>query len=211
MVSNDPNTSEFYFPIIMLFLAMLAFLNFISMAVDSDFSETEPNHRGSRLSEGQKYSPTTTIIIQSKDNTKNKYSLRFRYLFCYLIVRGSIWSKAPYLFVLYLNYHKFSVSEIGLLFVIDYLSSLIFSPFIGGLTDVYGRKLFSIIYNILVICNLILRLTGVQSLAYIAQILTGIGTGIINTSYESWIVCESFKVFEEPSIRQRFLKKIFKK
>jgi nitrate/nitrite transporter NarK len=177
------------------------------MAVDSDISEPERNHRDS----GGKISPNTTIIIQYKEVKHNKYSLRFRYLFCYLIVRGSIWSKAPYLFILYLNYHKFSVSEIGLLFVIDYLSSLIFSPFIGGLTDVYGRKLFSIIYNLLVITNLILRLTGVQSLAYLAQLLTGIGTGIVNTSYESWIVCESHKVFEESAIRQRFLKKIFKK
>eukprot|EP00340_Litonotus_pictus_P003285 CAMPEP_0170525548 /NCGR_PEP_ID=MMETSP0209-20121228/10991_1 /TAXON_ID=665100 ORGANISM="Litonotus pictus, Strain P1" /NCGR_SAMPLE_ID=MMETSP0209 /ASSEMBLY_ACC=CAM_ASM_000301 /LENGTH=195 /DNA_ID=CAMNT_0010814837 /DNA_START=461 /DNA_END=1045 /DNA_ORIENTATION=- len=53
-------------------------------------------------------------------------------------------------------------------------------------------------------------MTGVKSLAYVAQVLTGIGTGVMNTSYESWVVCESRKVFSEDYNRQKFLKKLFK-
>ena len=202
MSSKDPDTSEYYFPFIFLFLSILAFLNFISISLESDGNEN-PSLDGT-------LSPNT-IVVKNKEQANKKNSLRFRYLFCYLIVRASIWSKAAYVFLLYMSFHKFHVYEIGFLYIIDYLSSLIISPFTGALTDIYGRKLFSIFYNILVILNLTLRLTGIKSLAYIAQFLTGIGTGIVNTSYESWVVCESRKLFRDEKVRQKFLKKLFKK
>lgn len=210
MVSKDPDSSEFFFPIIMLFLAILAFLNFISLSLDKDFSTDEANIRETANDSSLNLSPET-IVLNNKFKEQQKNSLRFKYLLCYLLVKGSVWSKAPYMFMLYLNFHMFKIEQIGVLYVIDYLSSLLFSPIIGGLTDMYGRKRFSILYNILVIINILLRITGSQWLAYLAQVLTGIGSSIINTAYESWVVCESKKIFSDNVIRQKFLKKLFKK
>jgi hypothetical protein len=54
-------------------------------------------------------------------------------------------------------------------------------------------------------------LTGNRPLAYIAQIITGFGAGLINSTFESWVVYESEKVFKDRSReKERFLKRLFK-
>jgi hypothetical protein len=45
----------------------------------------------------------------------------------------------------------------------------------------------------------------------VAQILTGFGSGLINTTFESWVVYESRKVFEgREQENEKFLKRLFK-
>lgn len=199
---RDPNQSEYYFSTITFMVGILALLNFCSMSIENKAGELERNE-----------SNNESVISPISLNEQNqiKVTLRFRYLICYLIVRGSIWSKAAYIFILYLNYHKFTVAEVGLLYIVDNVSSLLFSPITGVLTDMYGRKLFAIIYNISVILNLLLRFTGIKWVAIIAQILTGFGNNLISTAYESWIVCESNKLFKDKNTRNKYLKKLFKK
>jgi len=141
----------------------------------------------------------------------NKEKLKYDYIIAYILARASMWSKAPYLYTLYSQYHGFTVDEIGLLYIIDGFTALVSGPITGGLADKYGRRLFCQLYNLLIIINLSIRLTRVKFLAYMAQILTGIGTGLINTSFESWVVKESEKKFvNAEEERGRFLKKLFK-
>ena len=201
----SPMSSEYYYPIIMLIMSLLAILNFISMSLDNKEKEVVINDMSSTKS------PLTIANMITKDQLKSKNTLRANYLICFLIVRASVWSKSPYMFILYFEYHKFTIQEIGILYIIDSITAMIASPIVGILSDKYGRKLLSLLYNVTVILNLILRLTGQRNMAYIAQILTGIGSGIVNTSYESWVVCESEKILPDPIIKQRFLKKLFKK
>lgn len=217
----SPADSEYYFPIIMLLLGVLAIFNLISMSISNDTDKRALNRTNRSVSYHSQNSddaktnitnsPQTIAHLISEKQLKSKNALRVNYLICYLIVRASIWSKAPYLFIMYLNYHGLSIKEVGVLYIIDSVTATLVAPALGALTDKFGRKFFSILYNVLVITNLFLRITGNREIAYVAQIMTGIASGIVNTSYESWVVSESEKILPDEELRQKFLKKLFKK
>ena len=122
-----------------------------------------------------------------------------------------MWAKAPYLYTLFMTVHKFTFAEIGILYLVDAIAALIFGPITGQLADKYGRKLFCHCYNFSIILNLLLRMEGSRLLAYIAQIVTGFGAGLICTTFEAWVVSESEKEFGGFRLEaERFRKRLFK-
>ena len=58
--------------------------------------------------------------------------------------------------------HKFTMAEIGILYLINAVSALIFGPITGQLADRYGRRLFCHCYNFSIILNLLLRMQGLD-------------------------------------------------
>jgi MFS family permease len=202
LASEDPFHSAYYYPMILSYTAIYAI---IQLTIHY-YKKKSPSYRtrtfSNSLDEGKVY-PVEFI--------QNKNYLKFKYLLAYVLTRASIWAKSPYMYTLYNKYHGFTVSEIGILYVVDAVSGLISGPIFGSLADKFGRKLFCMNYCIFVILNLSLRLTGSKPLAYVAQILTGFGSGLINTTFESWLVYESRKVFEgRESENEKFLKRLFK-
>lgn len=200
--SKDPNNPEYYFPLIILIFTVLCVLQIIIYWV-SQHEDFEMNQSFNQtLMENSRYS--VGFIA-------NKNSLKARYMTGYLLTRASTWAKSPYIWSMYFFYHKFTVSQIGVLYIIDAVSALVFGPIVGNLSDIFGRKRFSQLYNLSVIINLTLRLTGSQPLAYLSQVITGIGVGLQMTSFESWVVAESIKEFRQfEHEREKFLKKLFK-
>ena len=121
-----------------------------------------------------------------------------------------MWAKAPYIYTLFMTVHKFSFIEIGRLYLVDAVSALIFGPITGQLADKYGRKKFCRFYNYSVLINIILRLWGDRLTAYLAQIVTGFGSGLINTTFEAWVVSESDREFMGyHKEAERFRRKLF--
>ena len=142
----------------------------------------------------------------------NKNKLKTRYLLAYLLARAAMWAKAPYIYTLFMSVHKFSFLEIGRLYLVDAVSALIFGPITGQLADKYGRKKFCRYYNYSVLLNIILRLLGDRLTAYLAQIVTGFGSGLINTTFEAWVVSESDREFMGYCKEaERFRRKLFVK
>lgn len=201
LFSKNPLEVSYYLPIMVCFVIILSLIQlaltyFKSNIKDQDLADDKT------LFENVSYSFTLPV---------RKDSLWFRYMTGYITARASMWAKSPYMYLLYSTLHGFTVGEIGVLYAIDAFSALIFGPIIGSLADVYGRKKFAILYNCLVITNLGLRITGIRELAYVAQMITGMGASILNTSYESWIVYESNKEFKDHiDEKDKFLKKLFK-
>ena len=121
-----------------------------------------------------------------------------------------MWVKSPYMYLLYSTYHKFESNQIAILYLVDAVSGLFFGPLIGMVADKYGRKFVSMCYPLLTISNLLLRITGNQSLAYCAQLLTGMGVGILSTAFESWVNYEiTNKLSNDPVFVDSFRKLIF--
>lgn len=198
---SDPSNTSFYIPIILSLIIILIFLEFI-IHILKNRSDNLNSSLDNTLQQGLVYSQTFII---------RKNTLKFRYLLGYVLTRASMWSKSPYLYTLYSTYHKFEITEIGVLYIIDGISAFFAGPFTGNLADKYGRKLFCQLYNFLVIVNTLMRMTGSRSLAYCAQVLTGISGGLIMTVFESWVVSEANKEFGERLLeKERFLKKLFK-
>ncbi len=199
--NDNPESYAYYFPIIIGIFCILGILQLFIMYLQDAYKDMNFSLNQS-LSVGADYS----LAFITKKN-----SLKFRYMLAYLLTRASVWAKSPYIWSMYLFYHGFTLPEIGILYVIDAVSALIFGPITGNLADNFGRKRFCQFYNFTVCLNLALRLTGDKSMAYISQVVTGIGAGLANTSFESWVVSESIREFKyyEPE-REKFLKKLFK-
>jgi MFS family permease len=119
--------------------------------------------------------------------TKKEKSLKQRYVAAYIISKAAIWAKAPYNFLLLSTIHGFSIQEIGILYMIESICSLISGPLMGMIADTYGRKMIANIFPIHTIIVLSLRLSGNRPLAYTAQFISGLCKGILGTVYESWL------------------------
>ena len=199
---TDPSLNSYYYPIlcgISLVLVIIQLL--ISFLKDKDDINSNTSMNNTCLSN----------VNYSITFIKNKNGLKLRYLIAYILTRAAMWSKAPYLYTLYSSVHKFTMSEIGILYLIDAVAAFIFGPITGQFADIYGRRLFCHVYNFSIILNLLLRMAGTRPLAYLSQIITGLGAGLINTTFEAWVVSESIKDFGNyVKERERFLKKLFR-
>ena len=76
----------------------------------------------------------------------------------FVLTRSAMWAKAPYLYTLFMTVHKFSMAEIGILYLVDAVTALICGPITGQLADKYGRRMFCHFYNWSIIINLLLRM-----------------------------------------------------
>lgn len=152
-------------------------------------------------------------IIKLEELSPEQKKLRMFYLIGSLLIKAATWVKAPYLFALYNRLHGFTRAEIGILYAVDNLSSLIFGPLIGGLSDTFGNKNFCIFYGVFVSSHIYLRLTGSKFLAYFAQIITGICSCILDVSFETWFVNESALLFtsEQKMEKEAYRSEVFAK
>ena len=191
-ISENPEYPSFYYPIIAGYLTLMIVLYFLTSFLKSKLGQTQENNSFFQ----ETLDPCKTYNDNIYDNKNN---LKARYLVAYILTRASMWAKSPYIYTLFSKVHGFSMSEIGILYIIDALSALISGPILGNLADIFGRKMFCMLYCLTTCGNLALRLSGNRPMAYSAQILTGIGAGLINTAFESWVNCAATEVFTKAS------------
>ena len=202
---TDPSKNSYYFPIIVGVATILLIIQLIIMLLKELRRESGVDMNVS-LDKTLQNNMNYSITLETRKN-----SLKSRYLVAFVLTRSAMWAKAPYLYTLFMTVHKFSMAEIGILYLVDAVAALIFGPITGQLADKYGRKLFCHCYNISIIINLLLRMQGSRILAYLAQIVTGFGAGLICTTFEAWVVSESEKEFEGYQREaERFRKRLFK-
>ena len=202
---TDPSKNSYYFPIIVGVATVLLIMQLIIMLLKELRRESGVDMNVS-LDKTLQNNMNYSITLETRKN-----SLKSRYLVAFVLTRSAMWAKAPYLYTLFMTVHKFSMAEIGILYLVDAVAALIFGPITGQLADKYGRKLFCHCYNISIIINLLLRMQGSRFLAYLAQIVTGFGAGLICTTFEAWVVSESEKEFEGyKKEAERFRKRLFK-
>ncbi len=113
----------------------------------------------------------------------------------FLLTKSAMWAKAPYTYMLFSTLHGFTVQEIGLLYLIDAICSLIAGPFTGIVADTFGRRMVALIYPLNTVIVLCMRLTGNISLAYLSQFMTGFAGNILTTAFESWLNYEISSIY----------------
>ncbi|GBG87190.1 hypothetical protein CBR_g44925 [Chara braunii] len=131
------------------------------------------------------------------------------YLAVYCLMMAGDWLQGPYVYRLY-EYYKFSVKEIGRLFIAGFGSSMIFGTIVGSLADKHGRKLASIIYCITYILSCFTKHSSQYGWLMVGRVLGGIATSLLFSAFESWLVAEHFKRgFEAQWLSITFSKAIF--
>jgi len=187
---TDPSKNSYYFPILAGIATILLIIQLIIWSIKELRKEGGEDINVSMDKTLQPNVSYPSLIVTKKN------SLKARYLIAFVLTRSAMWAKAPYLYTLFMTVHKFSMSEIGILYLVDAVAALIFGPITGQLADKYGRRKFCHFYNFSIIINLLLRMQGSRSMAYLAQIVTGFGAGLICTTFEAWVVYESEKDFQ---------------
>ena len=130
---SDPSKNSYYFPIIIGIATILLIIQLIIMLLKElrrDPSDLNVS-MDKTLAQDQNYSMT----LETRKN-----SLKSRYLIAFVLTRSAMWARAPYFYTLYMTVHKFTMAEIGILYLVDIVSGLIFGPITGQLADIYGRK-----------------------------------------------------------------------
>jgi MFS family permease len=202
---TDPSKNSYYIPILVGIATVLLTIQLIIMLLKELKRESGVDMNVS-LDKTLQNNMDYSLTLETRKN-----SLKSRYLVAFVLTRSAMWAKAPYLYTLFMTVHKFSMAEIGILYLVDAVAALIFGPITGQLADKYGRKLFCHCYNFSIIINLLLRMQGSRPLAYLAQVVTGFGAGLICTTFEAWVVSQSeieFKGLKREA--ERFRKRLFK-
>ena len=202
---TDPSKNSYYIPILVGIATVLLIIQLIIMLLKELKRESGVDMNVS-LDKTLQNNMDYSLTLETRKN-----SLKSIYLVAFVLTRSAMWAKAPYLYTLFMTVHKFTMAEIGILYLVDAVAALIFGPITGQLADKYGRKLFCHCYNFSIIINLLLRMQGSRPLAYLAQIVTGFGAGLICTTFEAWVVSQSeieFKGLKREA--ERFRKRLFK-
>ena len=111
---TDPSKNSYYYPVLcgIVFILVLIELLIVLLKDNDDLNSSMNNTCQSNVS----YSMT---FIRKKN------ALKFRYLFAFILTRAAMWSKAPYLYTLYSTVHKFTMSEIGILYLSNHNKSIL--------------------------------------------------------------------------------------
>lgn len=196
--TEDTYDPKYYYPFLVTIIIFVSLIQIIIFYIKSSANEEEFDKL------------TTYSKLENIELSRKKDKIWFSYLMGFISARSSIWAKSPYIFYIFSEYQKFSIQEIGIFYAIDSAVSLFSGPIFGILADKFGRKKFSLLYPILNIMNLYFRMSSYKSLTYLSQILTGMGSGIIATIFESWFICEANKVLHNQTDKEKFVKKVFK-
>ena len=140
-VSDDPLHPAYYYRLIIIYILLVT-----TLVLVNSFLKRKAKNKNSQ-------NESQSSVNKSLKLTKEQKILKLKFLSAYVITRAGTWGKSPYLFTLYLNYHKFTIEQIGILYIIDAVFAFISGPVFGSLADKYGRRLFSGLYNIFVVCN----------------------------------------------------------
>ena len=218
--NNDPSKANFYY-LLLIYSSIILIITYVTSLSLKYFKYKNTENKSTNssilersdsleiLNDYRKIYQTDDLNFDKMSELEKKsHSLKYRYLIAYLCTRSSIWAKAPYMYLLFNKYHGFTISEIGVLYIIDGISALVFGPITGDLADKYGRRLFCILYCLCGILSQTLRVTGNIPLAYFSQIITGFAAGLISTTFESWINFEAEKDLNKG--KKIFLEKLFK-
>lgn len=126
-------------------------------------------------------------------------AFQIRYLVVYTMAYFSDWLKGPYVYVLYESY-GLSEHDIAMLFVSGFGASAISGPFVGTLADRFGRKKMCLAYFVIYILSALTKWSEDFHWLLIGRILGGIGTSLLTTTFESWMVSEHHRRKFDPNL-----------
>lgn len=84
----------------------------------------------------------------------------------------------------------YSLDDIAILFLIGFLSSAISAPFVGMLTDYYGRRSGCLLFCVLYFGSCLTKFSHHFIILGMGRVLGGISTALSQTAFESWLVSE---------------------
>jgi MFS family permease len=130
-------------------------------------------------------------------------TFRRNYLIAFLSGSSADWLKGPYIYRLY-EASGFQPSEITCLFAAGYASSAIFGLVAGVLADTLGRRRMCLVFCVLYAVHGAMHVFSSFAILLAARIISGVGTALLFSAFEAWMVSEHKKRFDHIDLSVTF-------
>jgi MFS transporter, MFS domain-containing protein family, molybdate-anion transporter len=149
----------------------------------------------------QKSQPKDASIVKKEKPAAVK-SLQVRFLAVFWLLRCADWLQGPYFYEVYaskvFNGAQASLGLVSKLFLTGFASTALFGPLVGRASDVYGRKKGTLAFALLYAVGAISTKSPVLMVLMLGRVFSGVGTSLLFSAPESWLVGESQKNGEDP-------------
>ena len=165
---------------------------------------------------------TTFKVLQAVDNNKKKSDdsagavaaaakkkpdsvkdLQRRFLSVFWLLRCADWLQGPYFYEVYASKifggAPASMAMVSRLFLTGFASTALFGPVVGRAIDTYGRKKGTLAFSILYAIGALSTRSPLLMVLLFGRVMSGIGTSLLFSAPESWLVGESQKSGDDPN------------
>ncbi|EDO47769.1 predicted protein [Nematostella vectensis] len=111
------------------------------------------------------------------------------YFRVYFLALMAEWLQGPYLYKLYSHY-GFIDTQIAIIYVCGFASSVIFGTSSGYLANAFGRKKACVLFTILYSVCCLTKLSRNYGILIFGRVLGGISTSLLFTAFDAWYVYE---------------------
>lgn len=137
---------------------------------------------------------------QSKPNSVKE--LQRKFLSVFWLLRCADWLQGPYFYEVYASkmFHgaPASMAMVSRLFLTGFASTALFGPAVGRATDTYGRKKGTLAFAILYAIGALSTKSPLLLVLLFGRVMSGIGTSLLFSAPESWLVGEAQKSGDDP-------------
>mmetsp|Transcript_5365 Transcript_5365/g.11070 ORF Transcript_5365/g.11070 Transcript_5365/m.11070 type:complete len:560 (-) Transcript_5365:219-1898(-) len=160
---------------------------------------------------------TTVKVLQAVDSKKNDSGeaaeaakkkpdsvkdLQRRFLSVFWLLRCADWLQGPYFYEVYASKifggAPASMSMISRLFLTGFASTALFGPAVGRAIDSYGRKKGTLAFSVLYAVGALSTKSPLLAVLLFGRVMSGIGTSLLFSAPESWLVGEAQKSGDDP-------------
>ena len=120
-----------------------------------------------------------------------------KYFVVYYLALLAEWFQAPYLYKLY-SFYGFIDTQIAIIYVCGFVSSVVFGTYAGFLVDVWGRKKLCVLFTVLYSVCCVTKLSRSFSILLAGRIIGGMSTSLLFSSFDSWYTHEHLQTNEFP-------------
>jgi len=146
---------------------------------------------------------TRHLASRSEEKKVSISNLNFKsfqktfFLVYFLALLGD-WLQGPYVYKLY-AYYGFKESDIAVLYVAGFASSVVFGTCTGPIADIFGRRKVAISFSVIYTFCCLTKLSSDFTWLFIGRIFGGIATSMLFSTFESWYVYEHSERHGYPS------------
>lgn len=143
------------------------------------------------------------LTAVTSDKPEQIQSLQRRFLPVFWLLRCADWLQGPYFYEVYASKVfqggvPASMSLVSRLFLTGFASTAVFGPSVGRAADQYGRKKATLAFCIIYGLGALSTKSPLLQVLFLGRILSGIGTSLLFSAPESWLVGEAQSSGKDP-------------
>jgi MFS family permease len=132
-----------------------------------------------------------------QEKPKSVKELQIKFLSVFWLLRCADWLQGPYFYEVYaskiFNGQPAPISLISRLFLTGFASTALFGPLVGRAVDSYGRKRGTLAFSVIYAVGALSTKSPLLWMLFFGRLFSGIGTSLLFSAPESWLVGESQK------------------